>query len=89
MVLESDGDTNADMKNSQRVISIIIIIPGRVITKTQKMVLDVTLLNTQHYKLMIKGKVEGPPLHLSVVAIEKRAFGSPSTKVADYTFLPT
>ena len=25
-------------------------IPGRVIPKTQKMVLDATLLNTQHYK---------------------------------------
>ena len=33
-------------------------IPGRVLPKTQKMVLDVTLLNTQHYKLRIKGKVE-------------------------------
>ena len=33
-------------------------IPGRVILKTQKMVLDATLLNTQHYKLRIKGKVE-------------------------------
>ena len=33
-------------------------IPGRVIPKTQKMVLDATLLNTQHYKVRIKGKVE-------------------------------
>ena len=33
-------------------------IPGRVIPKTQKLVLDVTLLNTQHYKVGIKGKVE-------------------------------
>ena len=33
-------------------------IPGRVISKTQKMVLDVSLLNTQHYKVRIKGKVE-------------------------------
>ena len=32
-------------------------IPGRVIQKTQKMVLDATLLNTQHYKVRIKGKV--------------------------------
>ena len=32
--------------------------PGRVILKTQKMVLDATLLNTQHYKERIKGKVE-------------------------------
>ena len=33
-------------------------IPGRVIPKTQKMVLDDALLNTQHYKVQIKGKVE-------------------------------
>ena len=57
---------------------------GWVILKTQKMVLDTSLLNTQHYKVRIKGKVEksagkssAPPLHLGVVAIEKGAFGSP------------
>ena len=33
-------------------------ISGRVIPKTKKMVLDATLLKTQHYKVMIKGKVE-------------------------------
>ena len=33
-------------------------IPGQVIPKTQKMVLDASLLNTQHYKVRIKGKVE-------------------------------
>ena len=33
-------------------------IPGRVIPKTQKMVLDDTLFNTQHYKVRMKGKVE-------------------------------
>ena len=33
-------------------------IPGRVIPKTQKMVLDTSLLNTQEYKVRIKGKVE-------------------------------
>ena len=33
-------------------------IPGCVIPKTQKMVLDASLLNTQHYKVQIKGKVE-------------------------------
>ena len=33
-------------------------IPTRVIPKTQKMVLDATLLNTQNYKVCIKGKVE-------------------------------
>ena len=33
-------------------------IPGQVIPKTQKMVLDTALLNTQHYQVRIKGKVE-------------------------------
>ena len=33
-------------------------IPGRVIPKTQKMVLDAALLNTQYYKIRVKGKVE-------------------------------
>ena len=33
-------------------------IPGRVIPKTQKMVLDTALLSTQHCKVRIKGKVE-------------------------------
>ena len=32
--------------------------PGRVLPKIQKMVLDATLLSTQHYKVKIKGKVE-------------------------------
>ena len=66
--------------------------PGRVIAKTQKMVLDSSLLNTQHYKVRIKGKVEqcrersSAPLHLGVVAIEKGAFGSPSTMVTNFTY---
>ena len=34
------------------------LIPARVIPKTQKMVLEAALLNTQHYKVRIKGKVE-------------------------------
>ena len=33
-------------------------IPCRVIPKTQKIVLNDALLNTQHYKVRIKGKVE-------------------------------
>ena len=33
-------------------------IPGRVLPMTLKMVLDAALLNTQHYKVCIKGKVE-------------------------------
>ena len=35
-------------------------IPGRVIPKTQKMVLDASLLYTQQYKVRIEGKVEQP-----------------------------
>ena len=31
------------------------LIPGRVIPNTQKMELDATLLNTQHYKCMDQG----------------------------------
>ena len=33
-------------------------IPGRVIPKTQKIVLDDTLIITQNYEIKIKGKVE-------------------------------
>ena len=33
-------------------------ISGQVIPKAQKIVLDAALLNTQHYKVSIKGKVE-------------------------------
>ena len=33
-------------------------IPGQVILKIQKIVLDASLLNTQYYKVTIKGKVE-------------------------------
>ena len=65
-------------------------IPGCVIPKTLKMVLDTSLLNTQQHKGRIKGKVEqlrersSAPLHLGVVAIEKGAFWSLSTTVANY-----
>ena len=67
-------------------------IPHRIIPKTQKMVLDAALLNTQHYKVRMKGKMEqsrewsNALLHFGVVAIEKGAFGSPSTKVTNFTF---
>ena len=60
-------------------------ISSRVISKTQKMVLDAALLNTQNYNVRFKGRVEqsrewsSAPLHFSVVTIEKGAFGSPST----------
>ena len=51
-------------------------IPCRVIPKTQKMVPDASLLNTQHYMVII-----------DVIAIEKRAFGAPSTTVANFTYI--
>ena len=60
---------------------------GSIIPKTLKMVLDTSLLNTQHYKVRIKGKVEQSwekssalNLHFGVVAVEKGAFGWPLTK---------
>ena len=34
------------------------LIPGQIILKTQKIVLDTALLNIQHYKVQIKGKVK-------------------------------
>ena len=65
-------------------------IPGRVIPKTLKMVLDTSLLNTQQYKVRIEGKVEQSRERsstLGVVAIEKGTFWSPSTMVANFTFI--
>ena len=68
-------------------------IQGWVIPKTQKMVLDAILLNTQPYKVRIKGKVEksrewsSAPQHFRVVAIKKGAFGKPSTKVANFVYI--
>ena len=35
-------------------------IQGQVIPKTQKMILDATLFNTQHYKVGIKGRQINP-----------------------------
>ena len=66
-------------------------ISGRVIPKTLKMVLDASLLNTQQYKVRIKGKaIQGKeqhlPLHIAVVPIEKGAFWSPSTRVTNFTY---
>ena len=69
-------------------------IPGRVIPKTLKMVLDTSLLNTHQYKVRIEGKVEQSrerssalPLHLGVVTIEKEAFWSPSTTVNNNLYI--
>ena len=68
-------------------------ITGRVIPKTQKMGLDASLLNTLHYKVRIKdsGAIQGKELcplqQLGVVAIGNGAFGSPSTAVANVTYV--
>ena len=65
-------------------------IPGHVTLKTFKMVLGISLLNTQQYKIFTKGSgaIHGKellsPLLLGVVATEKGAFWSPSTTVANY-----
>ena len=59
---------------------------GQVIPKTQKMVLDATLLNTQHYKVRIKGKVVKSRERSSAL-LKRGAFGSPLTKVANFTYL--
>ena len=45
--------------------------------RLKKMVLDASLLNTQYYKVWIKGKVEHAPLYHGVAANEKSAFGHP------------
>ena len=47
------------------------------------MVLDAALLSTQYNKVRVKIKAE----HSGVVAIEKGAFGSPSSKVTNFTYL--
>ena len=58
------------------------------------MILDASLLNTQHYKLRMKVKWSNPekgvapPLHLIVVALEKGAFGSPLSTVGQLTLKP-
>ena len=36
----------------------LVLVPGRVIPETLKILLDTSLRNTQQYKLCIKGKVE-------------------------------
>ena len=58
-------------------------------TKDSKIVLDGALLNTQHYKVRIKGKVEQSrewssaiPLLLGIVVIENGA----STAFANFTY---
>ena len=68
-------------------------IPGCVIPKTKKIVLNVTLLKTQHFKVQIKGKVEaflGKELHhrllFGVSANEKGVIGLLSTTITNFIF---
>ena len=69
-------------------------LPGWVIQKTQKIVLDDSLFSTQNYKVRIKGKVEQsrelsntlPYTLVLSVAFKKGAFESPATKVANFTY---
>ena len=63
-------------------------------TKDSKMVLDPSLLNPRQYKVWINGKVKQSgersralPQYLGVVAIEKEAFASLSTTVANFNYL--
>ena len=57
------------------------------------MVVDVALLNTQHYYVWIKGRVEqskerrAPSLHLRLIAYEKGTLRLPSTTVANFILL--
>ena len=66
-------------------------ISSQVIPKTQKMVLNASLLNTQYYKVWIKGKWSNPgkeivlSLYLSVVAFEKVAFSLSSIMLSKLT----
>ena len=65
-------------------------IPGRVIPKTLRIVLDAFLLNTRYYKVRFKVEVEQSRERssaLRVVGIEKGSFWSSSTTVANFTFL--
>ena len=61
-------------------------------TKDSKIVLDAALLNTQHYKVRIKGKVEqsknrvAPSLPPWCCNYWKGALGSPFTKVTNFTW---
>ena len=57
------------------------------------MILDTSLVNTQQYKVQIKGKLKqfrprssALPQHFRVVAIEKGAFDWASTKAANFSF---
>ena len=62
---------------------------GQAIPKTQKMILDATLLNTQRYNVRINGKVEQSREWSSTLPYtsKKGALKSPSTKATNFTIL--
>ena len=61
-------------------------IPGQVIPKTQKWYLMPPCLTLSIIRQGISGKIPGMEYRFGVVAIEKKVFGSPSTKVANFTY---
>ena len=66
-------------------------IPGRVILKSQKMVFDAALLNTHHYKVQVKGKMEQSRKRSmalpSTSVYEKGAFRMPLTTATNFTYI--
>ena len=58
-------------------------ISGQVIPKTLKILLDTSLLYTQHFKVRMKGRQSNPEKR---AAIEKGAFKSPLTRVRILTY---
>ena len=68
-------------------------VPRLIHTKNSKMVLDASLVNTQHYDVCIKSKgviqekEYRPSQHLDIETIEKGAFGSLLTTVGQLTVL--
>ena len=68
-------------------------IPGRVIPKTLKMVLDTSLLNTQQYKVRIEGKIEQSrerssalPYTLVSYLLKREPSGHPRLKGDNFTY---
>ena len=64
-------------------------VSDRVIPKTQKMVLDAFLINTQHYNIRIKGKVEQSRemiSYLTYILVEQLLKKEPSGQLI-YTYI--
>ena len=64
-------------------------IPSCVIPKTLKMVLDISLFNTQHYKLCIKGKVEQSRKRSSALPIPQGSSYRKWSLLVALDYLPT